>query len=65
MECGAERLVLSNIQGPENPRILVSLSIVPDFTWTLSVAGNKVCLAKFVHFQTQLSLIRVSSLTLG
>lgn len=63
VECGAERLVLSNIQGTENPRILFSLTIAPNFTWTLSVAGNKVCLAKYVHFETQLSLVCVSSLT--
>ena len=63
MECGAERLVLCKTEGAENPRILFSLTIAPDFTWTLNVAGNKVCFAKYVHFQTQLSLVCVSSLT--
>ena len=46
MESGPERLVLCNIQSADSPRVLFSLIIAADFTWTLKVAGQKVCLSK-------------------
>jgi len=44
VESGAERLVLCKIHTADNPRILFSLIIAADFTWTITVAGQKVCL---------------------